>query len=129
MALIGTLRTKMTKWVVGFVAVAIVSFILNDLFGNSPTSIFGGQDNSIGEIAGNRITIEEFQATVQEMENNFMMSMGRQPSERDMIGLREQAWTLLISRHAIVPEYNKVGSDVTVEEVWDILQGRNMDEN
>ncbi len=119
----------MTKWVVGFVAVAIVSFILNDLFGNSPTSIFGGTDNSIGEIAGDRITVEEFQATVQELENNFMMSMGRQPSERDMIGLREQAWTLLISRHAIVPQYEKVGSEVTVEEMYDILQGKNMDEN
>lgn len=119
----------MTKWVVGFVAVAIVSFILNDLFGNSPTSIFGGSDNSIGEIAGDRITIEEYQATVQEMENNFIMSMGRQPSERDMIGIREQAWTLLISRHAIVPQYEKVGSKVTVEEEYDILQGKNMDEN
>ena len=119
----------MTKWVVGFVAVAIVSFILNDLFGNSPTSIFGGQDNSIGEIAGDRITIEEFQSTVQELENTFMMSMGRQPSERDMIGLREQAWTLLISRHAIVPQYEKVGSEVTTEEMYDILQGKNMDEN
>lgn len=119
----------MTKWVVGFVAVAIVSFILNDLFGNSPTSIFGGQDNSIGEIAGDKISVEEFQNTVQELENNFMMSMGRQATERDMIGLREQAWTLLISRHAIVPQYAKVGSEVTTEEMYDILQGKNMDEN
>ena len=119
----------MTKWVVGFVAVAIISFILNDLFGSSPTSIFGGQDNSIGEIAGDRISVEEFQATVQELENNFMMSMGRQPGERDLIGIREQAWTLLISRHAIMPQYDKVGSTVTVEEMYDILQGKNMDEN
>jgi peptidyl-prolyl cis-trans isomerase D len=119
----------MTKWVVGFVAVAIVSFILNDLFGNGPRSIFGGQDNSVGEIGGDRISIEEFQGAVQEMENRFMMQMGRQPSERDMIGIREQAWTYLISRHAIVPQYEKVGSEVTVEEMYDILQGRNMDEN
>ena len=128
MALIGTLRTKMTKWVVGFVAVAIVSFILNDLFGSSPTSIFGGQDNSIGEIAGDRISMEEFQNTVQNLEINFSNQMGRQPNERDMIGLREQAWTLLISRHAITPEYSKVGSRVTTEEMYDILQGKNMDE-
>src|SRR4051812_2480162 len=121
MALIGTLRNKMTKWVVGFVAVAIVSFILNDLFGNSPTSIFGGTDNSIGQIAGDRISIEEFQNTTQELENNFLRSMGRQPSERDMIGIREQAWTLLIARHAIQPQYQKVGSEVTTEEMFDIL--------
>jgi peptidyl-prolyl cis-trans isomerase D len=128
MALIGTLRNKMTKWVVGFVAVAIISFILNDLFGDRATSIFGGRDNSVGEIAGDRINIDEFQNTVQELENNFLRSMGRQPSERDMIGLREQAWTLLIARHAIMPQYEKVGSEVTTEELADILWGKNMDE-
>jgi peptidyl-prolyl cis-trans isomerase D len=119
----------MTKWVVGFVAVAIVSFILNDLFGNSSTALFGGQDNSIGEIAGDRITIEEFQATVQEMENNYIMSMGRQPGEREMTSIREQAWQLLIARHAITPEYKKVGSEVSSEELYDMIQGKNMDEN
>ncbi|HEX8061548.1 MAG TPA: peptidylprolyl isomerase [Cyclobacteriaceae bacterium] len=128
MALIGTLRNKMTKWVVGFVAVAIFSFILNDLFGDRATSIFGGRDNSVGEIAGDRINIDEFQNTVAELENNFLRSMGRQPSERDMIGLREQAWTLLIARHAIMPQYEKVGTSVTTEELADILWGKNMDE-
>ena len=118
----------MTKWVVGFVAVAIISFILNDLFGDRATSIFGGRDNSVGEIAGDRINVDEFQGTVRELENNFLRSMGRQPSERDMIGLREQAWTLLIARHAIMPQYSKVGSEVTTEELADILWGKNMDE-
>jgi peptidyl-prolyl cis-trans isomerase D len=129
MALIGTLRNKMTKWVVGFVAVAIISFILNDLFGNGPTALFGGQDNSVGEIAGNTISLEEFQATVQEMENNYIMNMGRQPGEREMANVREQAWQLLIARHAITPQYEKVGSEVTTEELYDIIQGKNLDEN
>jgi peptidyl-prolyl cis-trans isomerase D len=119
----------MTKWVVAFVALAIISFILSDLFGNSPTALFGGQDNTIGEIAGDRISIEEFQATVQEMENNYIMSMGRQPGERELTGIREQAWQLLIARHAITPEYEKVGSYVTTEELYDIIQGKNLDEN
>ncbi|MEJ0029430.1 MAG: SurA N-terminal domain-containing protein [Bacteroidota bacterium] len=73
----------MTKWVVGFVTVAIVSFILGDLFGDKATSIFGGRDNTIGEIAGDRITIEEFQNTVQELETNYQQSMGRTPSEQE----------------------------------------------
>ncbi|HZY82419.1 MAG TPA: peptidylprolyl isomerase, partial [Cyclobacteriaceae bacterium] len=128
MALIGTLRNKMTKWVVGFVAVAIFAFILNDLFGNGPTALFGGVDNSVGEIAGDEITVEEFQATVNEMENNFIRNTGRQPGEREMPGLREQAWQLLIARHAITPQYEKVGSTVTSEELYDIIQGKNLDE-
>lgn len=118
----------MTKWVVGFVAVAIVSFILNDLFGNSPTSIFGGTDNTIGQIGGNRITLEEFQSAVQERENNYILSFGRQAGDREMTTLRQQAWDLLVSRNAIVPEYQKVGIAVTPEEEWDMVQGRNADE-
>lgn len=119
----------MTKWVVGFVAVAIISFILNDLFGNSPTAIFGGQDNVVGEIAGHEVTLEEFQAAVQERENNYILNFGRQAGDREMITLRQQAWDLLIARHAIVPQFDKVGVDVTGDEVWDLIQGKNVDEN
>ncbi len=129
MALIGTLRTKMTKWVVGFVALAIVSFILNDLFGSGPTALFGGTDNTIGEIGGKSITLEEFQAAVQERENNYILNFGRQAGEREMISLRQQAWDLLIARHAIVPEFEKVGVKVPTDEIWDMIQGKNVDES
>ena len=128
MALIGTLRTKMTKWVVGFVALAIVSFILNDLFGSGPTAIFGGTDNTIGEIGGTEISLEEFQAAVQERENNYILNFGRQAGERELTSLRQQAWDLLIARHAIVPEYEKVGVEVPSDEIWDMIQGKNIEE-
>ena len=111
----------MTKWVVGFVALAIVSFILNDLFGSGPTAIFGGTDNTIGEIGGKSISLEEFQAAVQERENNYILNFGRQAGEREMISLRQQAWDLLIARHAIVPEFEKVGVKVPTDEIWDLI--------
>jgi peptidyl-prolyl cis-trans isomerase D len=72
MALIGTLRTKMTKFVVGFVAIAMMAFIVgSDLFGSGPRSIFGGSQNNIGEIAGTSISRDEYQNAVQERENNY----------------------------------------------------------
>ena len=119
----------MTKWVVGFVALAIVSFILNDLFGNGPRAIFGGTDNTIGEIGGRSISLEEFQAVVQERENNYILNFGRQAGEREMVTLRQQAWDLLIARNAIVPQYEKVGVKVPADEIWDMIQGKNVDEN
>ena len=128
MALIGTLRTKMTKWVVGFVALAIVSFILNDLFGNGPRALFGGTDNTIGEIGGTSISLEEFQAAVQERENNYILNFGRQAGDREMISLRQQAWDLLIARHAVVPQFEKVGVKVPSDEIWDMIQGKNVEE-
>src|SRR5215212_8813649 len=118
MALIGTLRTKMTTWVVAFVSLAILAFILGDLFGNSPTALFGGQNNTIGEIGGRDISLEEFQLAVQERENNYVLMFGRQAGERELTTLRQQAWDMLIARNAITPEFDKVGVEVTPDEEW-----------
>jgi len=128
MALIGTLRNKMTKWVVGFVAVAISAFILNDLFGNGPTAVFGNE-NTVGKIAGTTISLEEYQAAVQERENNYILNFGRQPGDKERPLLQQQAWDLLIAQKAIMPEFEKVGVRVTTDEIWDMIQGKNMDEN
>lgn len=129
MALIGTLREKMTKWVVGFVAIAILSFILNDLFGSGPRSIMGGTDDKVGEIAGKSISRDQYQAFVQERENNYIMSFGRKPGEREKPTLEQQAWELLIVEHAIKPQFEKTGIKVTADEVWDMVQGKNIDAN
>ncbi|MDD1443225.1 SurA N-terminal domain-containing protein [Dolichospermum sp. ST_sed3] len=118
----------MTKWVVGFVAVAIAAFVLNDLFGNGPRSIIGNE-NTVGKIAGSTITLEEYQAAIQERENNYILNFGRQPGEKERPSLQQQAWDLLISQKAIKPEYEKLGVKVTTEEIWDMIQGKNIDEN
>jgi peptidyl-prolyl cis-trans isomerase D len=128
MALIGTLRNKMTKWVVGFVAIAIAAFVLNDLFGNGPRAVFGNE-NTVGEIGGSTITLEEYQAAIQERENNYILNFGRQPGDRERPLLQQQAWELLIAKKAIKPQFEKVGVQVTIDEVWDMIQGKNIDEN
>ncbi|MFN8691740.1 MAG: SurA N-terminal domain-containing protein, partial [Cyclobacteriaceae bacterium] len=124
MALIGTLRTKMTKWVVGFIMVALAAFIVgSDLIGSGPNALIGGQDTSVGSIAGNTISNKEFMDAVQERETNYLLSFGRQPGDREMPTLRQQAWDILLLRNAIQPQYEKVGVRVTNDEVWDMIQG------
>ncbi len=129
MALISTLRTKMTKWVVGAIALSMGAFIVgSDLFGSGPRSVFGGQDREVGEISGNSISIDEYNAAIQERENNYILNFGRQPGERERPTLQSQAWELLIARNAITPQYEKVGIKVTTDEIWDMVQGRNVDD-
>ncbi|MCW5910160.1 MAG: SurA N-terminal domain-containing protein [Cyclobacteriaceae bacterium] len=128
MALIGTLRNKMTKWVVGFVAVAISAFVLNDLFGNGPAAVFGNENN-VGEIGGSTISLKEYQDAIQERENNYIMNFGRQPGDREKPLLQQQAWEYLIAQKAIKPQFEKVGIRVTTDEVWDMIQGKNIDES
>jgi peptidyl-prolyl cis-trans isomerase D len=129
MALISTLRTKMTKWVVGAIALSMGAFIVgSDLFGSGPRSVFGGSDREVGEISGNAISVDEYNAVIQERENNYILNFGRQPGERERPTLQSQAWELLIARNAITPQYEKVGVKVTTDEVWDMIQGKNIEE-
>ncbi len=129
MALISTLRTKMTKFVVGAIALSMGAFIVgSDLFGSGPRSVFGGNDKEVGEIAGNSISIDEYNAAIQERENNYILTFGRQPGEREKPTLESQAWELLIARNAIQPQYEKVGVKVSTDEIWDMVQGKNIDE-
>jgi peptidyl-prolyl cis-trans isomerase D len=128
MALIGTLRNKMGTWVVVFVFVAISAFILGDIFsGNS--SILNWGRNTVGEIAGRDVSYEEFQSVIREREANYMLQLGREPGEREMPAVRQQAWDLLIARHAIQSEFAKVGVEVTDDELVDMISGTNLDES
>ena len=126
MALIGTLRDKMGMLLVVFIFVALASFILGDIFSNN--SVLFNQ-NEIGEINGHSISIEEFQSAVETRRANYVMNFGREPGDREMTTLRQQAWELLIARYAIVPQYEKVGIEVTDEEVVDMISGTNIDPN
>ena len=126
MALIGTLRNKMGTWVVVFVFVAISAFILGDIFsGNS--SILNWGRNTVGEIAGRDVSYDEFQSVIREREANYMLQLGREPGEREMPAVRQQAWDLLIARHAIQSEFAKVGIEVTDDELVDMISGTNLD--
>lgn len=118
----------MTKWVVGLVAVAMAAFILgSDFLGNGSLSFFG-MDNNVGEIAGEPVSMESYQAAVQETENSFAMRMNRRLTESDAAMIRNQAWEMMIVRGAVNPEFEKVGIKVNKEEEWDMIQGRNVDE-
>lgn len=115
----------MGTWVVVFVFVAISAFILGDLF-SSNSFLF--TDDSVGEIAGHTISLSEYQQAVQEREMNFTVYFNRQPSDRDMPNIREQAWEILILRHAIETQFEKLGVKVTDDELVDMISGKNISE-
>lgn len=126
MALIGTLRDKMGVVLVVFIFFALAAFILGDIFSNN--SVLFNQ-NELGEINGQTISIEEFQSVVEERRANYVLNFNREPGEREMTTLRQQAWDLLIARYAIAPQYEKVGVAVTDAEVVDMISGTNIDPN
>lgn len=123
MALIGTLREKMGVGLVIFVFLAIAAFVLGDLLGNNSVLL---NDNSVGEIGGRSVSIEEYQQAIREREASWILNTGQQPTDKQMPMLRDQAWEMLIVKHAIESQFEKVGSVVTAEEIEDMLYGKNI---
>ena len=125
MALIGTLRNKMGKIVVGAIMVTMVAFIGTDLIGNS-TLLGGGDNPEIGEIAGKSITNAEFQSKVDELSYNFAINTGRNPVQQETDQIRNQAWNALIMQNAYEEQFAQLGITVTNPEIVDMVQGSNI---
>lgn len=125
MALINTLRDKMGKVVVGVIAFSILSFVLADLLGPN-SALLGGNDTTVGEIEGQTVTFQDFQAKLEEVSYNYALNTGRNPSGDEMNIVRQQTWEALINDIAFQKQYNELGIEVTEEEVIDMVQGNNI---
>lgn len=125
MAMMNTLREKMGKILLIAIAVAMFSFIAGDFFG--PNSFFFGQDNNVGEIAGTDISYEVYQNAVEEAKANYTLQYNKQPTDTEMPLLRQQAWNRMVTNVAFGNEMDKVGVQVSADEVWDMVQGKNID--
>ena len=126
MSLISKIREK-TGLIVGAVAVGLILFLVGgDLLGPS-SQLLGGPDKEIGEVAGEDITIDEYQQSINEMEANFYLQTGRNPSDREQNTIRQQAWTKMIADVAYAKQFEELGIEVTEQELIDMVQGNNVD--
>ncbi|WP_247232887.1 SurA N-terminal domain-containing protein [Telluribacter sp. SYSU D00476] len=122
MALINKIREK-SGVAVTVIAVSLILFIVGgDLLG--PNTLFGGGNNqTVGEIAGQDIDIKDFQNRVDVLRQNYEGQTGRAANEQELVALREQAWNQMIIDIAYREQYEKLGLAVTDEELVDMVQG------
>lgn len=124
MALITKIREK-SGLAVGLIAVSLIFFIIgSDLLGGN--SFFGGNDQTVGEIAGEKILYPDFSAKLQEATQNFQAQSQRSPSEQDQQQIRNQVWDRYINDIAFQKEFDELGITVSNEELVDMVQGKNI---
>ncbi|MBC6991738.1 peptidylprolyl isomerase [Hymenobacter sp. BT491] len=125
MALINTIREK-SGWAVGAIVIGLLLFMVGgDLIGGK-NRLFNRNDNSVGEVAGEKVDYNDFQNTLEQTKQAFIAQQGRQPDEATMGYLRDQAWNLSIYRIAFKKEFDKLGLKVTDDELTDMVQGKNI---
>jgi peptidyl-prolyl cis-trans isomerase D len=125
MALIGRIRKRVGLLIV-FVGISMVLFILGDLV-TSNSGLMSGNSDVIGEVGGEKIRYPEFEKKVDQMIENYKLNTQKDnvdQSTQDM--LREQAWNQEISNLTLGKEYQKLGINVSPEELYDMCTGRNV---
>lgn len=124
MAVINKIREKLGVFVLIFIGAAIVAFIMADMFG--PTSAFNAPDRSVGEIAGEDVSLDEFNMKVEEFESQYQMRTGQPITEAQRASIQAQAWEALIAEKAFRQQFEELGIKVTDDEVVDMVQGANI---
>ncbi len=125
MALINTIREK-SGVAVGLVAVGMLLFIVGgDLVGGK-NRLFGRNDNVVGEVAGQKVELNDYNAALEQAKQAFVAQQQRQPDDQALGYLRDQAWNQTIYRLAFRPEWDKLGLTVSNEELIDMVQGDNI---
>lgn len=124
MALINKIRER-SGIAVAVVAVSLILFILGGDFlaNNGQSSLFGGQDSSVGSIAGNTVDAREFDRQVQAQVQNYQNQTGRSVSEQELQGIRQQVWQNYIFKYAYQQEFDKLGIKVSDAELREMIQG------
>ncbi|AQG82653.1 peptidylprolyl isomerase [Spirosoma montaniterrae] len=124
MSVINKIRER-SGLAVGIIAVSLILFIVGgDLLGGG--NLFSGNQQKVGEIAGQSIDYQEYNAKVDELREQFQQQTGRTPAEQDLVQLREQAWNQLLFEIAYQAEFDKLGLKVSPEELIDMVQGNNI---
>ena len=124
MALINTIREK-SGWAVGTVAVGMLLFIVGgDLVGGK-NRLFGRNDNVVGEVAGQKVELNDYNAALEQAKQAFVAQQQRQPDDQAMSYLRDQAWNQTLYKLAFQPEWEKLGLTVSDDELVDMVQGDN----
>jgi peptidyl-prolyl cis-trans isomerase D len=125
MALINTIREK-SGWAVGTVAVGMLLFIVGgDLVGGK-SKLFGGNDTVVGEVAGHKVELNDYNAALEQAKQAFVAQQQRQPDDQAMGYLRDQAWNQTLYKLAFQPEWEKLGLTVSDDELVDMVQGDNV---
>jgi peptidyl-prolyl cis-trans isomerase D len=125
MALIKEIRQR-TGLAIGVIAVGLIFFLVGgDLLGPN-SMLLGSGRTTVGEIAGEDISYEEYVQKIEQTKISFQQNTGRNPSENELSSIRDQAWQALIVEKIFSQQYEELGLEISDEELVDMVQGKNI---
>ncbi len=126
MATLQTIRNRGGLLVSIVIGLALLAFIVGDAL-NSGSQIFNSGKNEVGEIAGEGISIIDFQNRVAKNEEIVkVMNNTAALNEEQQSMLRNNTWQQMVMEKLMEQEYDELGLNVSGDELYDVLLGDNM---
>ena len=121
MAAIGKIRSWGPTLVI-VIGLALFAFIAEEMFRSCEASK-NQQRQQVGEVLGEKINVQDFQALVDEYQEAIKISQDRDNlSEDELNQVKDQVWNSFVSSKIIESEADKLGLTVTDEEMQNILR-------
>ena len=107
------------------VGLAMLAFILGDAL-NSGSSFFNRSREYVGEIAGHKVHYTEYEAAKDQLTEVYKIETGRSDMDEDMSSqIRNQVWQMMLMDWSLRAEAEKIGMDITAEELSELCIGEN----
>ncbi len=120
MAIIGEIR-KHYWLLVAIIGIALLLFVLSDFQRKK-----GKQSNTIGIIAGEKISITEFNKRVEENSEMQKANSGKENlTAEENYQVRQQTWQQVVNEIVMNEQYDELGVSVSIEELDDLIRGKN----
>ena len=121
MAALGKIRKRGVILVI-IIGLGLFAFIAEEAF-RSCEATKNQQRQQIGEVLGNKINVQEFQALVDEYQDVLKMTNGIDNlSEEQLNSIKDEVWNSYVNEQIIQAECKEVGLTVTDEELQNIMK-------
>lgn len=118
MAIISKLRRS--GWVLGLVLVSLLLFVISDFLTNYNKYTSGGDRGEVGEIAGKKIKLDEFDAQLKDMTRRYEEN-GQAIDENAKTQLNTMVWNQMLQDLVINKEIDKAGIAISTDEATQLL--------
>ena len=111
---------------IAIVGLAMLAFILGD-FLNSGSSFFNRSRENVGVIEGQKIHYTEYEAAKEQLTEVYKIESGRTDFDEDLYSqIRNQTWNMLLMDHTLRAQAEKIGMDITADELSELCIGENV---
>jgi peptidyl-prolyl cis-trans isomerase D len=124
MAVIGKIRQR--SWIlVGFIALALLIFVLEEAFNSNNRGGGAGKDTTLGKINGTSISGKEFGMNVNYYEEGIkLINPNMKMDDQVRSQIQEEVWNTMAAKELLGNSYKSLGLEVGTAELAELMWGK-----